>query len=166
MLLTKLSRYARRRQLMDRVDLTPRKVALTINIDSKGNIDSQVPVSPLTSADGKEKFQVLLCPAFPGEKNGGKADFLFETPGRVLGTETEEIARKTHESFWSLVREAREATGDARLEAVLKAGEISAQSPSSSSWVRPGWLHLRLMARWSSTPRARYVNGIASDTFH
>ena len=121
MLLTKLSRYAKRHYLMDRVDLTSRKVAFTINIDGEGNIDPEVPVSPLTSADGKQKFQILLCPAFPGEKNGGKADFLFETPSRVLGTENDAIARKTHESFWSLVREAKDATADPHLEAVLKA---------------------------------------------
>ncbi len=121
MLLTKLSRYAQRRHLMDRVDLTPRKVAFMINIDAEGNIDPEIPVSALTSADGKQKCQVLLCPAFPGEKNGGKADFLFETPSRVLGTENDAIARKTHESFWSLIREAKDATGDARLAAVLKA---------------------------------------------
>jgi CRISPR-associated protein Csd1 len=108
---------------MEHVDLTPRNVRFTINIDADGNIDTQTPVSPLTSADGKQKFRTMLCPAFPGEKNGGKADFLFETPGRILGTETEEIAKKTHESFWALVREAKEATGDAGLEAVLKSRE-------------------------------------------
>jgi CRISPR-associated protein Csd1 len=120
MLLMKLSRYAQRRHLMDAVDLTSRKVAFAINIDSDGNLDPETPVSPLTSADGKQKGQVMLCPAFPGEKNGGKADFLFETPGRVLGTETDEIGRKTHENFWSLIREARDATGDTGIDAVLK----------------------------------------------
>ncbi len=123
MLLTKLSRYARRRHLMDDVDLTRRNVAFTINIDADGNIDVETPVSPLTSGDGKKKSQSMLCPSFPGEKNGGKADFLFETPGRVLGTETGEIARKTHESFWMLVKEAHEVTGDFRLGAVLNSRE-------------------------------------------
>jgi CRISPR-associated protein Csd1 len=127
MLLTKLSRYAKRQLLMDTVDLTPRKVAFTINIDGEGNVDPDVPVSPLTSADGKQKFQTLPCPAFPGEKNGGKADFLFETPSRVLGTDSDEIPRKTHENFWLLIREAKDATGDPRLDAVLKArGNIGA----------------------------------------
>jgi hypothetical protein len=105
---------------METVDLTARKVAFAINIDGDGNYDQEVPVSPLTSADGKQKFQIMMCPAFPGEKNGGKADFLVETPGRVLGTETDEIGRKTHESFWSLVSDARDATCDSRLDAVLK----------------------------------------------
>jgi CRISPR-associated protein Csd1 len=121
MLLTKLSRYAKRQHLLESVDLTPRKVAFTINIDGEGNIDPDVPVSALTSADGKQKFQTLLCPAFPGEKNGGKADFLVETPSRILGTKDDDIDIKTHENFWSLVREAKNATSDSRLEAVLKA---------------------------------------------
>jgi CRISPR-associated protein Csd1 len=123
MLLTKLSRYAKRQRLMDSVDLTPRRVAFTINIDAEGNLDPDVPVSILTSANGKQKFQTLLCPAFPGEKNGGKADFLFETPSRVLGTENDDIGKKTHENFWSLVRQAKDATGDPGLGAVLKARE-------------------------------------------
>src|SRR4051812_46029409 len=95
MLLQVLYDYAQAESLIEAIELTDRTIHLALNLQEDGSVDLRNAWSPLTSEiPGKKPGetrsvlgQSFRMPRFPGENNGGKAHFLADTCGPVLGIE-------------------------------------------------------------------------------
>ena len=95
MLLQALHEYAQDENLVEAIELTDRTIHLVLVLDENGEIDPEHAWHVLSSPSKNPKKgetkevpgQSMRMPRFPGENNGGKADFLADTCGPVLGVE-------------------------------------------------------------------------------
>ncbi|MEX1028103.1 MAG: type I-C CRISPR-associated protein Cas8c/Csd1 [Candidatus Paceibacterota bacterium] len=137
MLLHALYDYAQRHRLLD--DLPVQRRTLHALIDLKADGELRLPyLVRLSQTDegGREALGMdYALPRFPGENNGGKAYFLAEGSIAVFGRDKktgepipapgadkkkkDKNPTKAFQYFWDQIQLAYEATGDARLAAML-----------------------------------------------
>ena len=162
MLLQALNEYARRQNLIESIELTNRTIHLLLNLRADGTISAGSPWLPLESPDPKDKKgekrilgSIMVMPRFPGENNGGKAHFLADGCGPVLGIDPKtglplpddpkvgKNATKAFLHFWRRIEEARDTTKSPALDAPPDVPGPSALDPRnfvrvwSSSVFRP-----------------------------
>jgi len=138
MLLKVLYEYARSRRLIDEIELTQRTLHLALVLQDDGSVE---PLAAWQSFDkevegkkGEKKIvlgELRVMPRFPGENNGGKAHFLADLCGPVLGVDAKTGAAlsddpkvgknptKAFHHFWRRIEEAHTATRLPALAALL-----------------------------------------------
>ena len=139
MLLQALHEYAQDENLVAAIELTDRTIHLVLVLDANGEIDPAHAwnelTSPSKSAKKGENKEVpgesRRMPRFPGENNGGKAHFLADTCGPVLGVDPKvgkplpddlkqgKNGIKAFLHFWNRIKEAHDKTGLPELKALL-----------------------------------------------
>lgn len=139
MLLQALYEYAQDANLVESIELTDRTIHLVLVLSEDGSIDLEHAWKPLTSPSKVPKIgvtkevpgQSMLMPRFPGENNGGKAHFLADTCGPVLGVDPKtgqalpddpklgKNGTKAFLHFWNRIKDAHNETGLPGLKALL-----------------------------------------------
>ena len=138
MLLQALNEYARRHNLVESIELTNRPIHLLLNLRTDGSVSPGAPWLPLQSPDPKDKKgekrvlgATMMMPRFPGGNTGGKAHFLADGCGPVLGIDPKtglplpddpkvgKNATKSFLHFWRRIEEARAAIESPALDAIL-----------------------------------------------
>jgi CRISPR-associated protein Cas8c/Csd1 subtype I-C len=139
MLLQALYEYAQDENLVEAIELTDRTIHLILVLDDDGSIDPAHPWRLLTSPSKNPKKgetkevpgQSMRMPRFPGENNGGKAHFLADTCGPLLGVDPKtgkalpddpkqgKNGTKAFLHFWNRIKTARDETSLPGLKALL-----------------------------------------------
>ena len=139
MLLQALHEYAEDENLVEAIELTDRTIHLILVLDDDGSIDPAHPWRVLTSPPRNPKpgetkevpGQSMRMPRFPGENNGGKAHFLADTCGPLLGVDPKtgealpddpkqgKNGTKAFLHFWNRIQTAHDETSLPELKALL-----------------------------------------------
>ncbi len=137
MLLQALHAYAETENLIGTIEITDRPVHLVLLLRTDGSVDPgdvwQALSTEETDAKGNSKVtpgRVLKLPSFPGVNSGGKANFLADEVGKVLGIDSKtgepfedeatSNSAKSFRHFWQRIVDAHAATGLPQLRTLLE----------------------------------------------
>ncbi|MGA4578237.1 type I-C CRISPR-associated protein Cas8c/Csd1 [Limisphaera sp. VF-2] len=138
MLLKHLYDFAQSRKLLDDLAFALKPVRWLIHLDQNGNLLGQGPQE--TEGQRKNKGREYKVPKTSRATNSGTvADFLVDDIGAIFCLSTKpgeppneraaEKLKQKHQDFWRQIEEAKEATGDARFEALLRFKKSLAGGP-------------------------------------
>lgn len=167
MLLQVLNEYATRKGLVESIELIKRTIHLVLKLRPDGSVEPGSPWLPLTTeqVDTSGKVKVVpgaqrTMPRFPGENNGGKAHFLADSGGAVLGVEPKtgaalpddpkvgKNATKAFLHFWRRIEEAHAETKSADLAALLAFRDRRLGTPESREGLEfLGWAEVGKSAK-------------------